>query len=589
MGAYQEVVDKLPPHLKIFAVDQNYDQYSPINQACWRYIMRGHLHHFKKHGPKVYTDGIHKSGITVDEIPTIDGINEHLAKMGWSAVVVNGFIPPNAFMEFQQHKIFPVSAEMRTMEHILYTPAPDIVHEAAGHVPIILESEYSEFLSKVGEYGSKSIFTKKDQEVYKAIRNLSIVKEWPNATEEDVVNAEKNLTLTLEKNETPSEATLISRFHWWTVEYGLVGEVENPEIFGAGLLSSMGESRTCLDSDVKKIPLSIDCFNYSYDITSKQPQLFVAKDWEHLLNVLEEFASTMAFRVGGVVSLEKAIASENQATIQYSSGLQVSGLLTKAHCAGELETYIQMTGPTSLCFHDKELKNHGPEQHGEGFGSPVGKLVDVKRPLENHTNDELKEIGITIGESCELNFLSGVKVSGVLKELKRKENKKIILMTFENCTVTGSKGEELFNPSWGVYDMAVGERIVSVFSGPADKVKYPDGTYKSDDNAIEIKYTEEEKTLFKKYSKVRTIRENVKKGAKLDMNELHLIYMNLKKKYPSDWLLRIEIYELLVSDEENAEHSMVGSITEELEKLKEVSVEQKFLIEEGIKLIQLAL
>ena len=83
--------------------------------------------------------------------------------------------------------------------------------------------------------------------------------------------------------------------HWWTVEYGLIGSLENPKIYGAGLLSSVGESQNCLSDSIKKIPLSIDCINYSYDITEQQPQLFVAKNFSQLTDILYEFEKTMSF------------------------------------------------------------------------------------------------------------------------------------------------------------------------------------------------------------------------------------------------------------------------------------------------------
>ena len=73
----------------------------------------------------------------------------------------------------------------------------------------------------------------------------------------------------------PSEMSLIRNLHWWTVEYGLIGSVENPKIYGAGLLSSIGESESCLKSAVKKIPYNIDAVDVMFDITEMQPQLFV--------------------------------------------------------------------------------------------------------------------------------------------------------------------------------------------------------------------------------------------------------------------------------------------------------------------------
>ena len=122
---------------------------------------------------------------------------------------------------------------------------------------------------------------------------------------------------------------LLSRLHWWTVEYGLIGPLDKPKIYGAGLLSSIGESVSCLEPNVKKIPYSIDAENVPFDITTKQPQLFVTRDFQQLGEVLEEFASKMAFRVGGLEGITKSIECKNTATCEYSSGLQVSGGFTE--------------------------------------------------------------------------------------------------------------------------------------------------------------------------------------------------------------------------------------------------------------------
>ena len=88
---------------------------------------------------------------------------------------------------------------------------------------------------------------------------------------------------------------MLSRLHWWTVEYGLIGSLKNPKIYGAGLLSSVGESQNCLTDSVKKIPFSIDCINYNYDITEQQPQLFVTESFSKLTDVLHEFEKTMIY------------------------------------------------------------------------------------------------------------------------------------------------------------------------------------------------------------------------------------------------------------------------------------------------------
>src|SRR5690606_28663904 len=124
-------------------------------------------------------------GISTESIPKISDMDKKLQDYGWRAVPVSGFIPPAAFMEFQAHGILPIACDMRTVEHILYTPAPDIVHEAAGHAPILIDPDFSKYLNSYAEVASKSILSSEDLALYEAIRNLSDIKESPQSTEDD--------------------------------------------------------------------------------------------------------------------------------------------------------------------------------------------------------------------------------------------------------------------------------------------------------------------------------------------------------------------------------------------------------------------
>src|SRR3989442_209843 len=189
--------------------------------------------------------------------------------------------------------------------------------------------------------------------------------------------------------------------------------MEKPKIYGAGLLSSIGQSVSCLEPEVKKIPYSIDAQNYAFDITTKQPQLFVCRDFEHLKDVLEEFASKMAYQVGGLEGINKAIECNNVATCEYSSGLQVSGVFTEVLIDKKKQPiYLRTTGKTALAFRDKELKGHGIDYHKEGFGSPVG----------NWKETELSE-----GKKARLEFESGIKVEGKIDKLLRRDGKLLLI------------------------------------------------------------------------------------------------------------------------------------------------------------------
>jgi phenylalanine-4-hydroxylase len=101
-----------------------------------------------------------------------------------------------------------------------------------------------------------------------------------------------------------SEMAQIRNLHWWTVEYGLIGTLDNPKIYGAGLLSSIGESAWCMTDEVQKLPYSIDAAHANFDITKPQPQLYVTPNFAYLNLVLEEFANKMALRTGGLSGIE---------------------------------------------------------------------------------------------------------------------------------------------------------------------------------------------------------------------------------------------------------------------------------------------
>ncbi len=287
--------DKIPHHLKQFIVDQDYSRYTIIDHKVWSFVMDISIPFFKKYAHSSYFEGLNKTGITFNKIPLIKNMNEKMSKIGWGAVPVRGFIPPWAFMEFQALGVLPIACDIRNSENLTYTPAPDIIHESAGHSPIIINEEYSHYLKQYGKIASKAIFSKEDEKIYFAIRKLSDLKEDRGATNKEIVIAEKELKEAKEGQSTPSEATLLSRLHWWTVEYGLIGTINNPKIYGAGLLSSVAESQNCLSKNIKKIPLTIDCIEYPYDITEQQPQLFVAKSFSDLTTILKEFEKTMSF------------------------------------------------------------------------------------------------------------------------------------------------------------------------------------------------------------------------------------------------------------------------------------------------------
>ena len=467
----QDVIASLPGHLQPFArVQDHAAHYTRRDHALWRFLMRRLTRTLGETAHPVYLEGLERTGISLRQIPSIDAMNASLAQLGWRAIVVDGFIPPAIFMEFQARKVLVIALDMRDEEHTEYTPAPDILHEAAGHAPFIVDVDYAEFLQRFGEVGMRAIANQHDVEVYEAVRRLSDLKAARNAPAAEVEKAEAVLAELSASDAPPSEAALLARLHWWTVEYGLVGTLEDYRIFGAGLLSSLGESQRCLDdSRVRKIPLTVDAVRWNYDITREQPQLFVTRSCRHLSQVLEEFAAGMAFRRGGAASVRKAIEAGTVCTAQLDSGVQISGRFTDVLCdAVDNVSYLQTRGPGQIAWRGSELFGHGIEQHPEGIGCPVGYLKDFSRCLSDYSVDELKAHNVRHDARVTLEFLSGVTVTGILRNILRMEQRNLLLQ-FDDCLVTTLDGRVLFEPAWGSYDMAVGARVSSVFGGTADR------------------------------------------------------------------------------------------------------------------------
>ncbi|WP_299529716.1 aromatic amino acid hydroxylase [Ulvibacterium sp.] len=570
------ILDKLPKHLKQYIKPQNYENYTAIDQAVWRYVMRKNVDYLSKVAHTSYVDGLKKTGISIDSIPNMYGMNRILKDLGWAAVAVDGFIPPSAFMEFQAYNVLVIASDIRQLGHIEYTPAPDIIHEGAGHAPIIANPEYAEYLRRFGEIGCKAISSAKDFELYEAVRHLSIIKEAPGTPKSTIDKAEAHISQLQQNMGDPSEIALIRNLHWWTVEYGLIGTVKNPKIYGAGLLSSIGESAWCLTDKVKKIPYSIDAAHTSFDITQPQPQLFVTPDFAYLSQVLEEFANTMALRTGGLRGVQKLIDSKELGTVELSTGLQISGNFVEVIAHDGKPIYLQTYGKTALSYREKELVGHGTLNHPNGFGTPIGKLKGINLAIEDMSPRDLKAYNIFEGEEVSLDFEGDVKITGKIITGTRNLQGKILLITFENCTVT-YQGDILFESRKNHYNMAIGCEIVSAFNGPADLESFDLITHTVSSTTLKPQMSKEFKILEQYYEQIRHFREGINRT--ISRNK---VFKELKENYPEDWLLSVELYELAKS---NGDTGFAQEILVHLEDLKQNDPKIGHLIDDGLGLV----
>jgi phenylalanine-4-hydroxylase len=255
----------------------------------------------------------------------------------------------------------------------------------------------------------------------------------------------------------------------------------------------------------------------------------------------------MAYQVGGLEGINKAIECQNVTTCEYSSGLQVSGVFTEVITdESNSPIYLRTSGKTALAFRDRELEHHGIDYHKDGFGSPVGKWKQTSASPELLTNDQLHALGIVEGRKAKIEFLCGVVVSGKVENVLRRDGK-LLLITFSKCTAKAGD-RVLFNPDWGMYDMAVGERISSVFNGAADKDAYNQVALVPKERTIKVPSDAKRKRLENLYAQVRKIRES-----HAGYERLGEIWETQQAQHPEDWLLSMEIFEILDSTDQQRE------------------------------------
>lgn len=575
---------EVPAHLKQYVVSQDYSLYTPVNQAVWRYVMQRNVDFLSEVAHPDYVRGLSATGISMDRIPDVSEMNRKLGELGWGAVVVDGLIPSVAFFDFQARGLLPISVDIRTLQHLEYTPAPDIIHEAAGHAPLLYNEEYREYVRIFGEIGSKALGTLQGHEVFEALRNLTVVMENPFSTAEEITMAEQVLTEKRQVRRIDSEESYVSRLYWWTVEYGLMGSVDSPFIYGAGLLSSVAEGKNCFADSVQKVPFDLDrCIHTRYDVTKPQPQLFVSRGFDELIEAVRKLSQSMAFRVGGTESLNKAVLSGRTATIVYSSHLQVTGTFTDVICDRHGEAaYVRTTGPTALSLEGHQIAGHGCDYHSSGFSSPIGNLLYLSKPLEDCSDTELAMFNVEIGRQTELLFASGIAVTGVVRGIHRHLGK-LVLISFSDCTVT-FEDKVLFKPSWGRYDMAVGNAITSVFAGVADpehffqaqtepSVNHTMSTTLREVSCVELDFL---------HQRVQTIRQS---NSAPDCNEIIELVNLIPTGKPEFWLLRLEFIELLKHKE--MYHAVVAGLIEELKQLLLDHPALTELVESGLRLLDI--
>lgn len=518
------LTQSIPRHLAPHISPQFYDDYTPTDHAVWRFVLRLNLHTLEGKAHPFYIEGLQKTGMGPERLPNVEQMTEEMRAAGWSTVAVDGLIPGVAFFDFQGNGMLPVATDIRKVENILYSPAPDIIHEAAGHAPMLMDPDFSQIVKRFGQLGARAFMNREEHASFAALKRLTVIKENANSTDEEIAAAEAAVHAAKAKVTGFSEAQQVARIFWWTVEFGLIGDVDHPLIYGAGLLSSVGESRHCLTDAVTKHPFNLEhALETKQDVTNMQRELFVIPDFEALEDALDELESRMAVRQGGVVSLEKALASGSQSTVRLEDGTDRIGVIR----------HVTRSGAQALIQWDDCVK----ADHGQLVSLHNHGLLVFDGPLQ----DVLTTTGIR---------LEGRVVSETTEELRFED----VIVTIEGRHIALATLEIRQDTLPSIFPGTEVEELVMI-EKPV-QIERDARVWTNDDPM---------------FNRVRNIREQ---GGSID----EFVPMILAD-HPDAWLLHIECLELVESNE------LRQALTERLNELRETSPSRHELIGRALDLL----
>lgn len=228
-----------------YTVDQHLDQYSATDREVWRRLVSRQSEIIRHHACGEFLRGVAAMEIPRD-IPRLEEVSDFIARRtGWRLVPVPGFIPDAAFFSHLAGRRFPVSVWVRRPEEMDYLVEPDLFHDFFGHVPMLLDPIFADYLAAYGARG-------------------------------------------LEAADGPGLARL-GRLYWYTVEFGLIHTDSGLRAYGAGMLSSKSETVYSVESprphrlwfDLRRVMRTeyrIDDFQKTYFVLPDFAALFAAMD-----------------------------------------------------------------------------------------------------------------------------------------------------------------------------------------------------------------------------------------------------------------------------------------------------------------------
>lgn len=245
--------------MKTRPTTQKYSNYTEHDFLVWKTLFDRQMKILKPIVSEEYLSALEKVNFSADKIPNFSELNDLLKPItGWSLEVVPNISPQKEFFKFLSQKKFTATCWLRTMEQLDYLEEPDMFHDVFAHVPLLSNKAYVDFFKGISDIALKHI-------------------------------------------DNPRAIELLGRIYWFTIEFGLIREKEMLKIYGAGIISSKGETEHCLSSNVIHEDFDVRrIFNTDFRNDIIQEKYFVINSFEQLynsLNTIELELKTMIRKV----------------------------------------------------------------------------------------------------------------------------------------------------------------------------------------------------------------------------------------------------------------------------------------------------
>jgi phenylalanine-4-hydroxylase len=227
-----------------FTIEQDWQAYSAEEHAIWRLLFERQQRLLVGRACREYLEGLGGLGVEADGIPDFRRLSNALdAATGWRIVAVPGLVPDDVFFAHLARRRFPSTCFIRRRDQLDYLQEPDVFHDICGHVPLLMNPVFADYMQAYGEGGLKA-------------QGLGHLQR-------------------------------LARLYWYTVEFGLIGTPEGLRIYGSGILSSAGEAVYSLEDPrpnrvrfelrrVMRTRYRIDAFQQTYFVIDDFQQLFDA-------------------------------------------------------------------------------------------------------------------------------------------------------------------------------------------------------------------------------------------------------------------------------------------------------------------------